>query len=104
MREIPDPGIPKQTPRSSAPTDVIVTGQIPVGQTKGHLLTMSNLSIVCWAQGEEGRPSSMPRLEDVGRPVHTMKNALQERVGFPTQIVHIDVVYSSVEGCSTNHL
>ena len=64
IREIPEPRIPKQTPRSSAPTDDIVTGQIPVSQTKRHFLTMSNLSIGPESQGEEGRLFSMPRLED----------------------------------------
>ena len=37
IREMLDPGIPKQTPMSSAPTDDVVTGQIPVSQTKRHL-------------------------------------------------------------------
>ena len=60
---------------------------------------MSNLSIGLGTQGEEGRPSSMTRVEDVvGRPIHTMTKAVQQRVGFPTQIVYIDDVYSPVEG------
>ena len=65
MSEIQGHEIPKQTPRSSATYDDVVTGQIPVSQTKRHLLTMLNLSIGSGTQGEKGRLSSMPRLEDV---------------------------------------
>ena len=39
-----------------------------------------------------------PRLEGViGRHIHTITKALQERVRFLTQIVYIDAVYSPVE-------
>ena len=66
-----------------------MTGQIPVSQTNRHLLTISNLSLGPGAQGEEGRPFSMSRPEDVlGRPVHTMTKgyAVESKVFNPNSL------------------